>query len=399
MRGYMRSQSPAKPACRHPDPALCARVGRHLFGHAFNLYHSSPEYRAKWEAEAAIRLLPAESRPKPLGFRRLPCIHEGTIKQWCHRVEADQRHVRDCDLHEECTRGFVSARVQACSLCKDYVPGREPFQWISLAKLTRDTIALAGRLPTNLAGVGGVPRSGMIPASILATLLHLPLWEVGEHGPPRMLRHGGRGTGGDPAGPVLVVDDTLYHGYALDRVRQATKDVPLKFVWAVVYVRRGFAGRVDLYHEQVPDLHVLEWNWANNGPLAGFAANQGYGKGMATDLDGIICHDHASRGEPGTPYMVPRKHPVPLICTGRRESDRPQTESWLQKHGVQWKRLAMLPNDASDSAEGISRHKVSHFVESGCGAFLESDPEQAELIHRGSGRPVICPILERVFQC
>lgn len=53
----------------------------------------------------------------------LPCIHEGAILEYCHsrRGElAEPRHVRDCDIHQKCTRGFVSNLVTWCGRCQDY---------------------------------------------------------------------------------------------------------------------------------------------------------------------------------------------------------------------------------------------------------------------------------------
>ena len=38
--------------CEHPDPALCARLGRHIHGRLWELWNTSPEHRAKWEREA-----------------------------------------------------------------------------------------------------------------------------------------------------------------------------------------------------------------------------------------------------------------------------------------------------------------------------------------------------------
>lgn len=53
----------------------------------------------------------------------VPCIHEGAVLEHCHSRKgelAEPRHVRDCDLHDKCTRGFVSNRVTWCGRCPDY---------------------------------------------------------------------------------------------------------------------------------------------------------------------------------------------------------------------------------------------------------------------------------------
>jgi hypothetical protein len=331
-----------------------------------------------------------------LGHRSLPCIHDEDIVEWCTGCDAINRSVRSCELHERCTRVFVSDKVKACSLCHDYEPGKVPFQWISLAKLQRDTIALAGRLGRAFCGVGGVVRSGMIPASILATVMHLPLWEVGEEGEPRLLRSGNRGRGIQCEGPLLVVDDTCQWGAARKRVRAAMGDRPHKF--AVIYCRDGMQGVVDYFVEAVYETHVTEWNWNTNGALEYGWNTDKDRKGAATDLDGILVHDHASGGKPGDPYMATYTHPVPLIVTGRPEHSREATERQLQSLGIRYRTLIMLPNSEPGTDHSIAFFKSRQFASSRAEIFFESEPVQAEIIHRETGRPVFCPRADKVFQ-
>lgn len=70
---------------------------------------------------------PQTTPTKPIvvrgGILPLPCIHEGAILEHCHSRHgglAEARHVRDCDIYEKCTRGFVSNRVTWCGRCPDY---------------------------------------------------------------------------------------------------------------------------------------------------------------------------------------------------------------------------------------------------------------------------------------
>lgn len=58
--------------------------------------------------------------------RSLPCVHEGAVVEWCTSCHSDRRHVRDCDVHERCTRGFVSDRVRSCDRCPDFEPAPPP---------------------------------------------------------------------------------------------------------------------------------------------------------------------------------------------------------------------------------------------------------------------------------
>lgn len=279
---------------------------------------------------------------------------------------------------------------------------REPrFEWISTARLIADAVALAGRLPTDCEGVAGIPRSGMVPASVIATQLHLPLYELTECGRLNRLGHGSRGraAGFDAraSGPLAVVDDTVYSGTAMRAARAHLARLRRRAVFAAVYVRPEEAGAVDLAGRLLPSPHLLEWNFANNGPFAGLAANPVYRGGIALDLDGVVVHDAESGGPAGTPYLTPRAHPCKLIVTGRPERLRAETEALLRRVRVRWERLEMLPDRVPAGTESIAQHKARHYALSGCGFFVESCPVQAELIFRMSGRPTVCPRAGRVW--
>lgn len=306
-------------------------------------------------------------------------------------------------LHTNKPLGEVVCHCQGCGpACPGYevepeAPSR--LEWISTAQLVADTIVLAGKLPANVIGVAGIPRSGMLPAAIIATQLHLPLWQITEEGQLVRLGHGSRGRAlgfAGTGGPIAVIDDTVYGGAAMRKVRAAVNG--LSAVFCAVYVRPEAKSAVDLFGRLLSSPHLLEWNIANNGPFAGFAADRSYGSGIACDFDGIFCHDEESGGPIGSQYMVPRTHSCRLIVTGRRERDRAVTESWLRANRAKWERLEMLPDDADGSLEGIAEHKAKHYAASGCGFFLESEPAQAELIAKAARKPVICPRAGKVYQ-
>lgn len=279
------------------------------------------------------------------------------------------------------------------------------FEWVSVGRLARDAAALAGLLPPDISGVVGIPRSGILPAGVIATLLQVPLFELGNDGAVRPIGHGGRGHalgfGGNPAGPLAVVDDTTYAGHAMRRARKAVMGPA---VYAAVYHRPAAGPIVDVWARVLPSPHLLEWNWANGGVLRGHVA-PAYGRGIAVDLDGILLHDaesadhHRAPHLVGLPYMLPRTVPVPLIVTGRRERHRGETEATLRRYGAKWDRLVMYPDDAPAGNEGRwAKHKAEYYAASGCGFYLESCPVQAELIHAACGLPVVCPRTEQVWQ-
>ena len=324
---------------------------------------------------------------------RSPCKWEGALLQECTSCGGDARSVFNCDHpdrdYDRCTRGNPDSGFQTCATCPDY---RSDFRWVSTARLVRDAIALAGKLPPDTSGVAGVPRSGMPPAAVIAVHLHLPLWEVTEAGELRRMGSGHRGRQtphSPPDGPLVVVDDTVHNGGTMTRLRRALADRGTPARYAAVYVRPGSERVVDFFAEPLHTPHLLEWNWAN----------QAFAQHVAADFDGVLCHDAESGGPTGTPYMVPRVYPIPLIATGRPERHRAVTESWLAAHGVRYARLEMLPDDAEPTPANVAAHKATHYGASSASAFfVESDPTQAEIIQRLSGKPVVCPILEKVFQ-
>lgn len=349
-------------------------------------------------------------KPKPF-----PCVHRGgPTGERLACTEGCRPGVliplQSCSQFGRCTVGIkTAADVPVCRDCRRRavpappVADPEPFppgdlRWVSTADLARDAITLAGLLPADVVAVAGVPRSGMIPASIIAAHLHLPLYELTEDGVLRKLGHGSRGTvlgfRDRPGGRIAVVDDTVYSGRVMRQARVHMTRLNKPAVCAAVYsrlrIRPDAVGVVDLYAVALPSPHLLEWNVCNGGPLTGMADNPVYGAGVALDIDGVVLHDEHS-GPVGRPHLVPRSAPAPLLVTGRRERHRAATERQLRAAGCKWVRLEMLPDAAPDGVESIARHKAGHYAASGCGFFVESDPAQARLIARFANRPVVCP--------
>jgi hypothetical protein len=354
------------------------------------LWLNDPDYRVHWGGEPLPVAVPVASARQ----RWRKCIHRGDIIE--SKPGCGSCSVYACALHTRCMVGrhLDHPDLTNCLECNDHSTGLE---WISTADLVRDAITLAGLLPPGVSGIAGIPRSGLIPAAVIATHLQLPLWELNDAGYLRRLGHGSRGRhlgfAGGTDGQLAVVDDTVYSGGAMRRVRQALQGRPA--VFTAIYVRPEERATVDLFGRLLAGPHLLEWNLFNNGPFVG-SGPAVFRDGVATDLDGVLCHDAASGGKIGTPYLLPRRQVCKLIATGRRERDRAGTEAWLRQWGVSWGRLEMYPDAAP--AGGEATHKARHFAESGCGFFVESDTGQAEAIFRLAGKPVICPAARRVWQ-
>ena len=276
--------------------------------------------------------------------------------------------------------------------------------FVSAERLTRDTLTLIRHLPADVDLVVAIPRSGLLPGSLAAYQLHVPLLTVSRQRGVTDPGHGRRleGPRPDPR-HVLLIDDTVAGGNEMRHnfpvVRAAYPDA--RITRAAVYAHPRAADVVDLFAAYYPGEHYLEWNWANAG----------HGAWTAYDMDGLICDDcpvpddddgprYARFLRETRPLCLPRRATIPLIVTGRHRKYRDATRAWLDRHGVRAERIEMRDWAVDPSRAWHEQHgefKAAHYGPSGCGYFAESCPLQAEVIHRLTGKPVICPALGKVL--
>jgi hypothetical protein len=218
----------------------------------------------------------------------------------------------------------------------------------------------------------------MIPASVIAAHLHLPLYSIDKQRYVTNVGHGQRFKATPDPARFLFVDDTVASGAAMKRLGE------FKGVTAAIYVNPRAKNKPDLYGAELELPHLLEWNLFNSG----------YVNRMAFDMDGVICHDmpYSKPLEVARPYHLPRRAELPAIITGRLESDRGVTETWLKRFGIHCKRLIMFPGSNADRMKprAISDYKAAEFIKLNLDWFVESCPVQAGEIAERTGAWVIC---------
>jgi len=260
-------------------------------------------------------------------------------------------------------------------------------RWVSLTDLSRDSAQLASMLSGKVDCIIGVARSGLTPATIVATLLHLPLFVLREsEGDIVDAGHGWRLKAKQFQSPV-VIDDTSCSGRSLGRIKKVVESSELTPKYAVVYYDRQSKESVDYFVKELPRPHVMEWNIANSV----------YSSQMLWDMDGVICEDcpnyisddehYAKWLDIAKPKCLPLRSKIRIV-TGRREMWRPQTEAWLARHGVQAE-LIMHP-DGERTGESVIEHKANAVSKYATGpvAMLESDKQQAMRIQEITGKSV-----------
>lgn len=290
---------------------------------------------------------------------------------------------------------------------KKEVPKLQTGTFISNERFTTDCLSLIEKLPP-IEGIIGIPRSGMIPASIISVNMSIPLYSIcdeklvmlnsmSDKGGSRMVMYQP-----NRSNNILLIDDTAFFGKAMSKHKELIKKLlPSKnIITSVIYstpeaIQKKLVD-IPVYISNFP--HVLEWNFFDAHPTM---------NGMF-DLDGVFCEDCPYEiAEDETRYKnwiktvkpienrIPRLFPAIAICTGRLEKYRKETEEWLHRHKIKYSDLLMLQGTKeerdSNHVLNVARFKLQKFIEYNknfnCLYFIESCPEQSRLIADGKPNP------------
>jgi len=274
-------------------------------------------------------------------------------------------------------------------------------QFKSLDNLSDDVIQWLPSIPRPIDLVVGTPRSGMIPASLLALHLHVPLTTVTDYLDGRVMESGSRLSSSgefslsDPEVTVLVVDDSVYTGHQMSKNRQRINahGVANNVLYAAPYVAPGTEHYVDLYHEVIPHPRVFEWNIMHHEILSKACVN----------IDGVLCRDPTpEENDDGTNYRIflqsveplfqPQK-PIRALVTNRLEKYRALTEEWLGCSGIEYEQLIMMDYPTKAARKKANRyveHKAQAYLNTRAKLFIESSLHQAQGIAEETGMPVFC---------
>lgn len=252
-------------------------------------------------------------------------------------------------------------------------------------------------IPRDVDLIVGIPRSGMLPANLMALYMNRPYTDLDSFLKGHIYKAGARGQFMDvnEIKKVLVVDDSIASGAAMKKVKLQLEAMATsyQFQYCAVYVVPGKERSVDYCLETVPTPRYFQWNLFNHTSL----------EKACFDIDGVLCVDPTDeQNDDGKKYREFLFDAEPLyipgsklgtLVTSRLEKYRFETETWLKKQGVQYDNLVMLdlPNaDARRRANNHGKHKAQEFKKSDYVLFVESDLRQAIEINRLTKKPVFC---------
>ena len=270
----------------------------------------------------------------------------------------------------------------------------------SVSDLNSDLAQWLSSFPRDCEVIVGVPRSGLLVATLLALHLNLPLTDLDGLLEGRMISAGKRLRPLEPdflfqPRRVMIIDDTVNSGRQLQAVKSAVraKSLDHQIRYAAVYVTPEHAAEVDVHFAIVPKGRIFEWNVFHSRVLGR----------SCVDIDGILCRDPTSEeNDDGERYrsfladvpprIVPTQ-PIGWLVTTRLERYRPATEAWLERHGICYGKLIML--DLPSAAERrrlkpYATFKAAAYRTTGAELFIESSLAQAQGIARIARDYVLC---------
>ena len=285
-------------------------------------------------------------------------------------------------------------------------------RYITLSELSVTIRNNIYKIPHNIDFIIGIPRSGMIVASIISEFLNVPLIDINS------FCEGVKPSGGRRLGlvneskynRVLVVDDTCYSGNAIREAKAKLKDYKQEFIYLAAYLEGWAEKELDIYLEDIrkdvdPVCHLViyEWNVFNHHPHIMSKC--------LYDIDGLICLDppndffteqYEAYIKNATPLYIP-KVKIRGFVTYRIEKYRDITAQWLASQGITYDKLIMFNAQSREerNSSGVSPEQMKAAVykaDEGAMLFVESDDWQAQRICQMTKKPVLCTKSNKLYQ-
>ena len=246
--------------------------------------------------------------------------------------------------------------------------------------------------------VVGVPRSGMIPAYMIALFFNINCCSFPEFRNNYAIEKCGSRTiisaikYPQDAQRILVVEDSFGKGERLAAMMASLPDaVRARCIVSAIYTAQPKNNILDFSLEHIPKPRFFEWNIYHHILV----------KESAFDIDGVLCADPTEEenddGEKYIEFLLnarPKFIPtltIHTLVTSRLEKYRPQTVAWLQREGVLYKNLVMLDlpsKEARKNNNAYATHKAEMYRNDELKVFFESNDKQAQEIFTLTGKPV-----------
>lgn len=269
------------------------------------------------------------------------------------------------------------------------------FEYRSIADMNNVIIRRLYILPHDIDLIVGVPRSGMLPANLIALYLNKPFTDIDSFIQGRVYSSGERGAfiNSNNTRKVLIVDDSYASGKAYNKVKLQLKDVETLYdiKFAAIFITSKGKNVLDYYFEVIDYPRFFQWNIFHHNML----------NKSCFDIDGVLCLDppvdddgpiYKNYIATATPLYIPSV-PIDTIVSCRLEKYRKITEEWLKTNGVRYSKLILLNMETLEQRQKWGKHgeyKAQVYKKSDDVIFIESSLSQAITISKISQKPVFC---------
>lgn len=221
----------------------------------------------------------------------------------------------------------------------------------------------------------GIPRSGMIPAYMIALGLNIQCTTLQSFLSNEPLTHGiTRRTNTKLAKPweaknVLFVDDSISSGKSLTLIMESLPDhLKEKVTTSVIYSSKPVRKEVDIIFKSRSNPRIFEWNFFHHPYLENMCVNM-------DELFYALPTESQKKDEESwntyitnTPANVLPSYKMHSLITGRPEKYRRQTEEWLSKNNIEYGSLIMKDSNSNDNdinwiAEYFKNSSAQYFIE------------------------------------
>lgn len=279
----------------------------------------------------------------------------------------------------------------------------------SIADMNDAIVQNLHRLPKDIDLVVGIPRSGILAANLFCLITNIPMTDLDRFIEGQVYSSGISGkrrTALDrdlsKMRRILILDDSIRSGKAMREARDRLEAAGLggNVMLGAIFGTKADHAEADFVFEVVPDPRLFQWNLMHHVFL----------EKSCVDIDGVLCIDPTrEENDDGPAYRKFLVEAAPLhvptrrigtLVTSRLAKYRDLTEAWLARQGIEYDALVMLDLPSKEERQRLGVHgsfKGEVYRKSDARFFIESEPAQAEVIARISGKPALCIETHQVF--
>ena len=244
----------------------------------------------------------------------------------------------------------------------------------------------------------GIPRSGMIPAYMIAFMLNKRVCSLNEFLAGDLRVFGYRKIQVDECKNILILDDSMLSGRSIKDAKGEIEKKGLhksyNIQYGCVFATEKNKDQLDLYVTTLEPPRLFQWNYLNHP----------HSVNWCFDIDGVLCEDPPSSvNDDGplysefilnAPLLFKPNYKLGALVTSRLLKYKSLTEKWAANNGIEFKELAMLDLPDKKTRIKLKAHtktKIEFYKDHPeYTLFIESERNQAEKIAKETGKPVIC---------